>query len=149
MLSSVQKISIKGELILKEGGQTMHTDANAFQCKVNTQVKVSYKLVEPFARVYSWKCTVEDRHRSPRIMWPNNIYTRYGRSSSFVRRGRANVTMPMQMQCYSSPPPLVVHCTPASDNELIIVCTPTSSKQYYFTLKASGERVCSFSIYCE
>ena len=103
------KLPTKGELILKEGGKTMYT--NTFQCKVNTQVKVCYKLVEPFARVLLWECTVQDSHRS---------------SSS-----------------------LVVHCTPVSDNEVIIECTPTASKKYSFTLKASGERVYGFSIYCE
>ena len=108
-LSSVQELPTEGELFLKEGGKTNYT--GAFQCKVNTQVKVCYKLVEPFARVLLWECTVQDRYR------------------------------------YSSS--LVVHCTPVSDNEVIIDCTPIASKNYSFTLKASGERVCSFTIYCE
>ena len=110
MLSSVQEYPAKGELILKEGGKTAYAVANTFQCKINTQVKVSYKLVEPLARVLSWECT--------------------------------------ENRCRYSSPPLVVHCTPVSDNEVIIDCTPTTSQKYQFTLKAFGERVCSFSIYC-
>ena len=111
MLSSVEKLPAEGELILKDGGQRVHTVVNTFQCEVNTQVKVSYKLVEPFARVLPWECTVKDNNRS------------------------------------SSP--LVVHCTPVSDKEVIIDCTPTTSKKYFLLLKAFGKRVCNFSIDCE